>query len=89
MVKVFSEVAEGQLHSSFLMKEMTKHDLNGRVPVQIELVDDISGYKIPQGSSFHTTVFSDNIPMLIELRRILFGMFSWENIINFEEGSSE
>ncbi len=89
VVKIFSEVAEGQLHSSFLMKELTKHDLNGRVPVQIELVDDISGYKIPQGSSFHTTVFSDNIPMLIELRRILFSMFSWENIINFEEGSSE
>jgi len=89
VVKIFSEVAEGQLHSSFIMKEMTKHDLNGRVPVQLEIVDDISGYNIPKGSSFEATVFSDNLHMLIELRRILFGMFSWKNIINFEHGSSE
>ncbi len=87
VVKIFNEVAEGQLLPSYQMKSLTKHSINGRVPVELEITDDISMYKIPKGSSFQATVFSDNLPMLIELRRILFHMFSWKNIINFEHGS--
>jgi len=85
--KIFSEVAEGQLLPNYQMKSLTKHNVQGRVPVQLEIVDDISMYNIPKGSSFQATVFSDNLPMLIELRRILFHMFSWKNIINFEHGA--
>ena len=88
VVKIFAEVAEGQLLPSYQMKSLTKHSIVGRVPVQLEIIEDISMYKIPKGSSFQATVFSDNLPMLIELRRILFHMFSWKNIINFEHGSS-
>lgn len=88
VVKIFSEVAEGQLLPSYQMKSLTKHSIDGRIPVALEVTDDISMYNIPKGSSFQATVFSEKLPMLIELRRILFHMFSWKNIINFEHGSS-
>ena len=87
VVKIFAEVAEGQLLPNSQMISLTKHSVQGRVPVQIEVIDDLSAYNIPKGSSFQATVFSDNLHFLIELRRILFHMFSWKNIINFEHGA--
>ncbi|MBL0720947.1 MAG: biotin/lipoyl-binding protein [Sulfurovum sp.] len=87
VVKVFKEVAEGQLLPEYKMLNLSKHNIHGRVPVELELVDDLSSYNIPKGSAFQATVFSDNLKMLIELRRILFRMFSWKNIINFEHGA--
>ena len=88
VVKIFSEVAEGQMLPSYNMVHLGKHSVQGRVPVQLEIVDDISMYNIPKGSTFGAAVFSDNLHMLIELRKILLRLFSWKNIINFEHGAS-
>jgi multidrug resistance efflux pump len=85
--KVWDEIAEGQLLPNARMKSVSKvHDVPpGRIPVQIEILDDLSGYNIPKGSNFGVTVYSEHLTMLKELRSIYFGMFSWQNIMNFEE----
>ena len=57
----------------------------GRIPVQIELVDDISQYYIPGGSAFGVCVYSEHLKFLGELREIFLHMFSWQNVISFDE----
>jgi len=88
VIKIFSEIAEGQVLPNYKMLSLSKKSIQGRIPVQLEIIDDISMYNIPKGSTFGATVFSDNLHMLVELRKILLRLFSWKNIVNFEHGSS-
>lgn len=88
VVKIFGEMAEGQVLPNYNMVALGKHSVQGRIPVQLEITEDISMYNIPKGSTFGAAVFSDNLHMLIELRKILLRLFSWKNIINFEHGVS-
>ena len=87
VVKIFAEVAEGQMLPGYNMVSLSQYAIQGRVPVQLEIIDDISMYNIPKGSTFGAAVFSDNLHMLIELRKILLRLFSWKNIMNFEHGA--
>jgi len=57
----------------------------GRIPVKIELLDDVSGFYLPSGTSAGVAVYSEHLKFLGELRRILLHMFSWQNVISFEE----
>jgi len=57
----------------------------GRIPVQIELSDDVSQYYLPQGTSAGVTVYSDHLTTLADLRTILLHMFSWRNVISVDE----
>jgi len=85
VTKVWDEIAEGQLQPFSKMKSISHHLERGRIPVEFEILEDISGYNIPKGSSFGATVYSTHLEFLGELRSIFFHMFSWQNIINFEE----
>jgi len=83
--KVWRELKEGQLLPKSQMKSVTREFVPGRVPVEFEILDDISGYDIPRGSTMGATVYSTHLEFLAELRSIFFHMFSWGNIMNFEE----
>jgi len=85
VTKVWKEIAEGQLLPFSKMKSVSHHLEHGRIPVEFEILEDISAYEIPKGSAFGATVYSTHLAFLGELRSIFFHMFSWQNIINFEE----
>jgi len=85
VTKVWNEIAEGQLQPFSKMKSVTQHLERGRIPVELEILEDISAYEIPKGSTFGATVYSTHLVFLGELRSIFFHMFSWQNIINFED----
>lgn len=86
VVKLWGEIAEGQLTPmGSKMMSVSKKLPPGRIPVQIELVDDISSYYIPKGSAFGVCVYSEHVKFLRELRRIFLHMYSWVNIISFDE----
>ena len=87
VVKLWGEVAEGQLTptSAIKMKSFSKEIPPGRIPVEIEILDDISGYYLPVGTASGVTVYSEHLKFLGELRRIFLHLFSWQNIISFDE----
>ena len=86
VVKLWKEIAEGQLFPKGTTMVSVSGELPpGRIPVQIELLDDISGFYLPSGSSAGVAVYSEHLAFLGELRRILLHMFSWQNVISFDE----
>jgi len=87
VIKLWGEIAEGQLTptSAIRMKSFTKELPDGRIPVEIEILDDMSQYYIPVGTSSGVTVYSEHLKFLGELRRIFLHLFSWQNIIAFDE----
>jgi len=87
VVKLWGEVAEGQLTptTAVKMKSFSKTIPPGRIPVEIEILDDLSGYYLPVGTASGVTVYSEHLAFLGELRRIFLHLFSWQNIISFDE----
>ena len=85
VVKLWDEIAEGQLLPvGTKMVSVSKTPPPGRIPVKIELIDDISSYYIPAGSSAGVCVYSDHLEFLGKLRQVFLHMFSWENILCFD-----
>ena len=86
VVKLWDEIAEGQLFPRGTSMVSVSDQLPpGRIPVQIELLDDVSGFYLPSGTSAGVAVYSEHLAFLGELRRILLHMFSWQNVISFDE----
>ena len=86
VVKLWDDIAEGQLVPiGMKMISFSGKLPPGRIPVQIELVDDISPYYIPRGSAFGVCVYSEHLKFLGKLREIFLHMFSWQNVISFDE----
>lgn len=57
----------------------------GRVPVIIELEDDMSEFILPAGSVAEVAIITDHVHHVAMIRRILLRMKSWQNYI-FSEG---
>jgi len=87
VVKLWGEIAEGELSptTATRMMSFSKTILPGRIPVEIKILDDMSDYYIPAGTSTGVTVYSEHLKFLGELRRIFLHLFSWQNIISFDE----
>ena len=85
VTKLWENIEEGQLVPlGIKMIDFSKTLPPGRIPVRVELTDDISQYYIPGGSSFGVCVYSDHLKFFAELRAIFLHMFSWANIISFD-----
>jgi len=84
--KLIGEISEGQLRSTGLkMISFSEILPPGRIPVVIEVLDDLSSYNLPEGTSAGVAVYSTHLAFLGELRRILLHMMSWQNIFSFDE----
>lgn len=88
VTKLWDEIAEGQLSPRGLeMLSFSAKSPPGRIPVEIEIIDDISSYYLPAGSALGVCVYSDHLAFLGELRRIFLHLFSWQNVMSFDEPS--
>ena len=86
VVKLWGEISEGQMFPKGTTMVSVSDELPpGRIPVQIELLDDVSEFYLPSGISAGVAVYSEHLAFLGELRRILLHMFSWQNVISFDE----
>ncbi len=86
VIKLWGEIAEGQLFPQGRdMISFSEKLPPGRIPVQIEILDDLSPYYLPSGTSAGVCVYSDHLKFLGELRRIFLHLFSWQNVISFDE----
>jgi RND family efflux transporter MFP subunit len=82
--KVLQAIAQGQVQPS---GELINFDAaiaraqQGRVPVQIEIVDDLSDYQLPAGSKAEVAVYSERWKAFAIVRRVLLRMKSWQKYV--------
>jgi multidrug resistance efflux pump len=76
---VLPALAEGQVQPSGKLIGINEADMRGRVPVQIELTQDMSDFKLPAGSAATVAVFTGRFHHFNIIRRILLRIKSWEN----------
>jgi multidrug resistance efflux pump len=53
----------------------------GRVPVQIDILDDLSDYQLPAGAKAEVAVYSDSWKPFAIVRRVLLRMKSWQKYV--------
>ena len=80
--QVLPSIAEGQLQTSGSMIGTAQAFQSlGRVPVEIEVLDDLSEFNLPAGSRAQVAVYSDHFHHVAVMRKILLRMSSWENYL--------
>ena len=82
---IMDAVAQGQLQpTGALIDPETRQD-PGRALAQIRIIDDLSDYQLPAGSSAQVAVYTEHWHHFAIIRRILLRMKSWMNYV-FTEG---
>jgi len=81
VVHVLPNLAEGQLQTSGNLIGTEVFQRIGRVPVVIEVLDDMSEFNLPTGSRGQVAVYSDHWHHVALMRQILLRMSSWENYL--------
>ncbi len=81
ITQVLPSLAEGQLTTSGNLLGTERFQSIGRVPVQIEILDDMSEFNLATGSRAQVAVYSDHFTHVAVMRRILLRMSSWQNYL--------
>ena len=84
VVNILGAVSQGQvLPSRFLINFDTAAELSqqGRVPVKIEVIDDLSEYQLPAGAKAEVAIYGDSWKAFSIVRRVLLRMKSWQKFI--------
>ncbi len=81
VTQVLPSMAEGQLTTGGNMIGTERFQTIGRIPVQIEILDDMSEFNLPTGSRAQVAVYSDHFHHVAIMRRILLRMSSWQNYL--------
>jgi multidrug resistance efflux pump len=81
IVSVLPSMAEGQLLASGNLVGTETFKRIGRVPVVIEVTDDMTEFNLPSGSRAQVAVYSDHWHHVAIMRKILLRMSSWQNYL--------
>ncbi len=82
VTRVVPNLGEGQLQTSgSLLGTAQVFQSVGRIPVQIEVTDDMSAFNLPTGSRAQVAVYSEHAHHVAIIRRILLRMSSWQNYL--------
>jgi RND family efflux transporter MFP subunit len=77
-------IAQGQITASGrLIDPDAVLKQKGSTPVSLEMIDDMSAYNLPPGSSATVAVFTGKLHHLDILRRVILRIKSWENWVFF------
>ena len=81
ITQVLPSMAEGQLTTGGNLIGTERFQSIGRIPVQIEILDDMSEFNLATGSRAQVAVYSDHFHHFAIIRRILLRMSSWQNYL--------
>ena len=84
VTNILQVIAQGQVQPSrhlINFDTIAEQAQQGRVPVRIEVLDDLSEYKLPAGAKAEVAVYSDDWKAFSIVRRILLRMKSWQKFI--------
>jgi multidrug resistance efflux pump len=80
--QILPMMSEGQLAPSGTLRTLENvHSKPGRVLVQVEFVDDISGYKLPAGASGTTVVYTGKWHAIQIIRMVILRIKAWEKYL--------
>ncbi len=79
--RVLPNLGEGQLSATGTMVQTSQLQAIGRIPVIIEIEDDMSEFELPAGSRAQVAVYSDHFHHVAIMRRILLRMSGWQNYL--------
>ena len=84
--QVITTVAQGQILPSrtgelVFFENVAQLSKQGRVPVKIEVLDDLSGFQIPAGAKAEVAIYSGRWQIFAIVRRILLRMKSWQKYV--------
>jgi multidrug resistance efflux pump len=72
-------LAEGAASASGTLRTMDDQPRRGRIPVFIDITDDMSAYHLPAGSSATATVYTGKMHHFDVVRMMIIRIKSWEN----------
>jgi multidrug resistance efflux pump len=79
---VIDAISQGQLEpTGTLFNPQDRSSQRGRAVVRFEVLDDLSDFQLPAGSSALVAVYSDHLASLAIMRRVLLRMKSWMNYV--------
>jgi multidrug resistance efflux pump len=81
---VIDAIAGGQLQTTGTIREIGNTLPGDRAVAILDIVDDMSAYQVPLGSSGEAAIYTQHFHELSLLRKILLRMRSWENYAFFE-----
>jgi RND family efflux transporter MFP subunit len=82
--KVLQAIAQGQVQPGGTLMNLdaaVERGQQGRVPVQIEILDDLSDYQLPAGAKAEVAVYSESWKPFAIVRRVLLRMKSWQKYV--------
>ncbi|MGH8580989.1 MAG: HlyD family secretion protein [Gammaproteobacteria bacterium] len=79
--RILPVLAQGQLQTSGTLETVESVPMPGRVPVVIELEDDVSAYQLPAGVIGSAAIYTKHVHHVALIRKILLRMVSWQNYI--------
>ncbi len=79
--RVYPNIGESAVQASGNLLGTQSIQSTGRIPVIIEVLDDMSEFALPTGSRAQIAVYSDHWTHLAVMRRILLRMSSWQNYL--------
>ncbi|CAD2223740.1 membrane fusion protein (MFP) component of efflux pump, signal anchor [Pseudoalteromonas sp. 3J6] len=81
IVSVLPAMAEGQVQAQGTLMSSKNFNRNGQVVVVLKLIDDMSEYDLPKGTSAEIAVYSDHFEHVSVMRKVLIRMKSWQNYL--------
>ena len=81
---ILDAIAAGQFQATGSLQEYGTPGDGGRALALVDVVDDLSDYQIPLGSTAGVAVYTDHWHHLSLLRKILLRMKSWQNYVFME-----
>ncbi len=82
--RVLDAIAAGQFQATGVLQDFSNRPGSDRAFAEIRILDDVSAYQIPLGSSAEVAILTEHAHHLALLRRILLRMKSWQNYVFLE-----
>ena len=81
VARVLPNIGEAQVQASGNLLGTESFQSVGRIPVLIDVLDDLSEYELPTGSRAQVAVYSDHVRHIAIMRKILLRAASWKNYL--------
>ena len=78
---VMDAIAAGQLQTTGTLQDVGLTVYGDRALVRLDILEDMSAYQVPLGSSAEAAIYTEHFHGLSLLRRILLRMRSWQNYV--------
>ncbi|MGI6852414.1 HlyD family secretion protein [Mesorhizobium sp. 1B3] len=82
--RILQAMAEGQLEPSGRLMSPPENIPPGRFLAVIDVVDDLSAFQLPGGSTAEVAVYTNHWKSFAEIRKILIRMRAWLNYATFD-----